>query len=158
MHACIARHLPLFDKDFPQQIFPAKMAKVVNFKMNQDEDTNANKSLVEKSVHNADEDSADIPDAAKETDTSQQEKTHEDHRGSEIDVSLSEKRIDESMSSPNRIDQPTSQNAKQLLAEGSKSRRPYEEEEALNEGVEERLVVLEKDYSPPQRKTPIHNK
>ncbi|WOH01345.1 hypothetical protein DCAR_0520727 [Daucus carota subsp. sativus] len=25
MHACIARHLPLFDKDFPQQIFPAKV-------------------------------------------------------------------------------------------------------------------------------------
>lgn len=61
--------------------FFSQMAKVVNFKMNQDEDTNANKSLVEKSVHNADEDSADIPDAAKETDTSQQEKTHEDHRG-----------------------------------------------------------------------------
>ncbi|KAK1399642.1 hypothetical protein POM88_009505 [Heracleum sosnowskyi] len=160
MHACTARHLPLFEKDFPQQTFPAKMAKVVSFKTNQEDSTNGNKNMVERSDHNQDEDSVNVFNAAKENDTSQKEKT-EDHRGSEIDVSLSRKRIDGLMS-PNRIDQSTSQavkpNAKQVLPEGSKSRRPHEDEEALHKGVKERPVVLEMDYNPPQRKSPIHNK
>ncbi|KAF1002527.1 hypothetical protein AG4045_002083 [Apium graveolens] len=120
MHACTARHLLLVEKDSSQQIFPAKMDKVVSFNMNQEDSTNGNKNMVDRNVHNQDEYSVNIVDAAKENDTSQKEKT-QDHRGSGIDVSLSRKRIHESMSS-NRIDQSTSQavlvpNAKQILPE-----------------------------------------
>lgn len=61
-------------------IFIFQMAKVVRFNMNQEEDTNGQKSMVERSDHNQDEDSVNILDAAKENDTSPKEKT-EDHRG-----------------------------------------------------------------------------
>ncbi|KAL8148142.1 hypothetical protein AgCh_005477 [Apium graveolens] len=125
MHACTARHLLLVEKDSSQQIFPAKMDKVVSFNMNQEDSTNGNKNMVDRNVHNQDEYSVNIVDAAKENDTSQKEKT-QDHRGSGIDVSLSRKRIHESMSS-NRIDQSTSQavlvpNAKQILPEEAMER------------------------------------
>lgn len=56
------------------------MAKVVRFNTNREDNTNGNKNMVEGSDHNQDEYSANILDAAKENDTSQNEKT-EDHRG-----------------------------------------------------------------------------
>lgn len=57
------------------------MAKVVSFNMNRERNMNGDRSMLERSDHNQDEDSTvNIRKAANEDDTSQKEKT-EDHRG-----------------------------------------------------------------------------
>lgn len=56
------------------------MAKVDSFNTNQEDSTNGNKNMVERSDHNQDDYSINILDATKENDISQKKKT-ENHRG-----------------------------------------------------------------------------
>lgn len=61
-------------------IFVLQMARVVSFNMNRENNTNGNKSMLERRDHNQDGDSVNILNAAKENDASQKEKS-EDHSG-----------------------------------------------------------------------------